>query len=363
VASFHEPPKILVVNDEAPLRLLCRVNLESEGFDVEEAADGPSGLAMARDEKPDLILLDTMMPGLDGWRVAESLRGDPASDNIRFVFVAPRPPKGYQDYVRAFEIGANDYFTLPFNPLELAPRVRQVLERTSRGDRDDFVRKRLAELKYAPVESDASSTAAPNTGEAVKPGNHFFGRFLTSAAVVAVVLALIGGTIFLSVHPLSWHFNPEESVSVTNACLGAQHRFEHDRTSEEGLRNAGVLYPIALNARDKSNRVVVLFVDPSDVPRAGNDMKKVVRTWVLGRLRKNVIPGDELRRGVNRSVRTSDNAVIAYLGNEPDHIFATEKAHRVVDDCVTVVREPDAFSNWAGAFSSRTLDHPFSTQK
>jgi hypothetical protein len=184
-------------------------------------------------------------------------------------------------------------------------------------------------------------------------------RVLLGAAVVTV---LVGGTLYLSFRPLSWDFNAQESVDFTNSCLGTQHRFEHDRRSEEGLRNAGVRSPIALNATDRSNRVVVLFVNRGDVRRAESAMKRLVRTWVLQRLRKNVAEVDQakLRRGVDRSVRSADNAVIVYLGNEPQHIYATEQSHRVVDDCVTVVREPDAFSNWAGAFSSRTLDHPFS---
>ena len=68
--------KVLVIDDEAPIRLLCRVNLEAEGMAVIEAADGPSGVEKARDERPDVILLDVMMPGLDGWRVAEQLLED-----------------------------------------------------------------------------------------------------------------------------------------------------------------------------------------------------------------------------------------------------------------------------------------------
>jgi len=64
---------VLVIDDEAPIRLLCRVNLEAEGMKVAEAADGPSGLEKARANPPDVILLDVMMPGLDGWRVAEQL--------------------------------------------------------------------------------------------------------------------------------------------------------------------------------------------------------------------------------------------------------------------------------------------------
>ena len=64
--------RVLVIDDEAPIRLLCRVNLEAEGMGVLEASDGPSGLEKARHELPDVVLLDVMMPGLDGWGVAEA---------------------------------------------------------------------------------------------------------------------------------------------------------------------------------------------------------------------------------------------------------------------------------------------------
>jgi two-component system, OmpR family, alkaline phosphatase synthesis response regulator PhoP len=67
------PTKALVIDDEAPIRLLCRVNLEAEGMDVVEAGDGEAGLELARSERPDVILLDVMMPVLDGWQVAERL--------------------------------------------------------------------------------------------------------------------------------------------------------------------------------------------------------------------------------------------------------------------------------------------------
>ncbi len=71
--EHHARTKVLVIDDETPIRLLCRVNLEAEGMEVVEAADGPSGLREAHDEKPDIVLLNVMMPGLDGWRVAEEL--------------------------------------------------------------------------------------------------------------------------------------------------------------------------------------------------------------------------------------------------------------------------------------------------
>src|SRR5436305_8883786 len=82
--------KVLVIDDEAPIRLLCRVNLEAEGMNVIEAADGPSGVEKAREEGPDVILLDVMMPGLDGWRVAEELLDDDRTVGIPIIFMTAR---------------------------------------------------------------------------------------------------------------------------------------------------------------------------------------------------------------------------------------------------------------------------------
>src|SRR5438552_18443776 len=94
--------KVLVIDDEAPIRLLCRVNLEAEGMDVLEAADGPSGLDQARTEGPDVILLDVMMPRLDGWRVAEELLLDQATNRLPIVFLTARAE--FRDRHRALGI-------------------------------------------------------------------------------------------------------------------------------------------------------------------------------------------------------------------------------------------------------------------
>ena len=115
--------KVLVIDDEAPIRLLCRVNLEAEGMDVIEAPDGPSGVDKARDERPDVILLDVMMPGLDGWRVAEQLFEDDRTVAIPIIFLTARAE--FRDRARGLDIGGVDYVTKPFNPLELAPLVQK----------------------------------------------------------------------------------------------------------------------------------------------------------------------------------------------------------------------------------------------
>jgi len=137
--------RVLVIDDESPIRLLCLVNLEAEGMVVLEAADGPSGLEKARAELPDVILLDVMMPGLDGWRVAEELLDDPRTGSIPIVFLTARAE--LRDRARGIDLGGVDYVTKPFNPVELAPLVRDLLERVARGERDDLRREKLSELR------------------------------------------------------------------------------------------------------------------------------------------------------------------------------------------------------------------------
>jgi DNA-binding response OmpR family regulator len=136
---------VLVIDDEAPIRLLCRVNLEAEGMTVLEAADGPTGLEKARESTPDVVLLDVMMPGLDGWRVAEQLLQDDRTSEIPIIFLTARAE--FRDRARGLDIGGVDYVTKPFNPLELAPLVRDLLERIERGERDELRGEKLAELR------------------------------------------------------------------------------------------------------------------------------------------------------------------------------------------------------------------------
>ena len=137
--------KVLVIDDEAPIRLLCRVNLEAERMDVIEAADGPSGVEKARNESPDVILLDVMMPGLDGWRVAEQLLEDDRTRGIPIVFLTARAE--FRDRAKGIDIGGIDYVTKPFNPLELAPLVRSLLARIEKGEGDDIRAEKLTELR------------------------------------------------------------------------------------------------------------------------------------------------------------------------------------------------------------------------
>ena len=137
--------RVLVIDDEGPIRLLCRVNLEAAGMVVHEAEDGATGVEAARRETPDVILLDVMMPGMDGWDVFGELLKDERTAKIPIVFLTARAE--LRDQARGLELGGVDYVTKPFNPLHLAPLVNDLLERVERGDVQERRRERLAELR------------------------------------------------------------------------------------------------------------------------------------------------------------------------------------------------------------------------
>jgi two-component system, OmpR family, alkaline phosphatase synthesis response regulator PhoP len=130
---------ILIVEDNADLAYGLQNNLEIEGYDVEVAGDGPSGLTQARSRRPDLVILDLMLPGLDGYRVLKTLR-DEGHDMPVLILTAHGQEA---DKVRGFRLGADDYVTKPFGLLELMARVGALIRRTSRrpvasGARETF---------------------------------------------------------------------------------------------------------------------------------------------------------------------------------------------------------------------------------
>ena len=119
---------ILIIDDEKDLIELVRYNLEQEGFCVKGASDGESGLNTARKEIPDLILIDLMLPGMDGLEVCRSLRSDDRTASIPIIMLTAKSAES--DRIVGLELGADDYVTKPFSPRELAARVKAVLRRT-----------------------------------------------------------------------------------------------------------------------------------------------------------------------------------------------------------------------------------------
>jgi len=150
--------KILIVEDEPDMVLGLKDNFEFEGYEVVTANDGESGLERARAQKPDLIVLDVMLPRMSGLEVCKTLRGEGWEGPILMLTA-----RGQEiDKVVGLELGADDYVTKPFSIRELLARVRAVLRRT------DGTKKRLAEYSFADIALDFDSYTATRAGEALE---------------------------------------------------------------------------------------------------------------------------------------------------------------------------------------------------
>jgi DNA-binding response OmpR family regulator len=123
-------PRILVVDDEPDLIAVLRMGLQMEGFEVLEAADGAEGLRRAREDKPDLVVLDLMLPKMDGYQVCRSLKFDPRYKNLPILILSARP--GDQDRRLALEMGADDFIRKPYDLKDLVSRIRGRLKHGGR---------------------------------------------------------------------------------------------------------------------------------------------------------------------------------------------------------------------------------------
>lgn len=123
--------RILIVDDSKETVRAVRVYLERDGFDVYSAGDGSSALHIIHREQPDLVVLDLMLPDINGMEITRTLRKDARLRHIPIIMLTARVED--EDRISGLEIGADDYITKPFNPREVAARVRSVLRR-SRGD-------------------------------------------------------------------------------------------------------------------------------------------------------------------------------------------------------------------------------------
>jgi two-component system, OmpR family, alkaline phosphatase synthesis response regulator PhoP len=120
---------VLVIDDEKDLIELVRYNFEKEGFLVKGALDGESGMSAAVRDNPDIILIDLMLPGIDGLEVCRRLRSETRTARIPIIMLTAKSAES--DRIVGLELGADDYVTKPFSPRELAARVKAVLRRSS----------------------------------------------------------------------------------------------------------------------------------------------------------------------------------------------------------------------------------------
>ena len=123
--------RILVVDDDRKIVRLLRASLEQAGYQVFVAYDGETALHMLRRERPDLVVLDLMLPDRDGWDVTRVMRGDPTLADTPIIMLTARVE--HHDRIVGLELGADDYITKPFSPRELVARVRAVLRRVRGG--------------------------------------------------------------------------------------------------------------------------------------------------------------------------------------------------------------------------------------
>ncbi|MBV9774435.1 MAG: response regulator transcription factor [Gemmatimonadetes bacterium] len=154
--------RILVVEDNPDLAFGLRNNLEIEGYEVEVAGDGLRGFARVQDWRPELVILDLMLPGMDGYRVLRAVREE--GIDVPVLILTARGEEA--DKVRGFRLGADDYVTKPFGVLELLARVEALLRRT--GKRDGRAGEDADPVeRFGDVEVDPATRAVTRRGEAV----------------------------------------------------------------------------------------------------------------------------------------------------------------------------------------------------
>jgi len=191
--------KVLVVEDEASIRQFIAINLERSGFDVLEADTGEKGLEMAAVYKPEVMVLDVMLPGIDGFQVCARLR-----EEMPELIIIMLTARGQDvDKITGLEIGADDYMVKPFNPRELTARIRSVLRRSERlktPDETPLVYKNLTmdlksqkffkdnvEIELTPTEFSVLKMFMSNVGRALSRnelfnavwGKNYFGDLKT----------------------------------------------------------------------------------------------------------------------------------------------------------------------------------------
>lgn len=152
-------PRVLIVEDDADIRELIRYNLEQEGFKVREAATGEEGLVSARKKPPDVVLLDLMLPGIQGLEVCRRLRNLTETRTTPIIMVTAKGEE--PDIVAGLEMGADDYMSKPFSTRELVARVRSVLRRSSADEARTII-------EVGPLEIDSERHEVNLRGELLK---------------------------------------------------------------------------------------------------------------------------------------------------------------------------------------------------
>ena len=151
--------RILVVDDEEDILELVRYNLAKEGYHVTVALTGEDAIKKAQSESFDLIILDLMLPGIDGLEVAKRLKNSPNTESVPIVMLSAKGEE--TDIVTGLELGADDYITKPFSPRIMIARVRAALRRDTSGTRDEKASVRIFELEIDPGRRSVLAAGKP----------------------------------------------------------------------------------------------------------------------------------------------------------------------------------------------------------
>jgi signal transduction histidine kinase/DNA-binding response OmpR family regulator len=234
----REAPRVLVVDDDASIRQICREVLELGGYQVRDAGSANGALAEARRFRPDMILMDVLMPGIDGYRAAEMIRADPTIGMAPIIFLSARGDTA--DKVRAFRSGAEDYMVKPFDAAELLARVAKALDRQARElgaspttqlPGADAIQ---AEIERRLAVSDPTAVACYLDLDNLKAFNDYYGYAKANAVirqtgdVIRYIVTRLGGP-----GDFIGHIAGDDFVFVTGAdnvdavCKGICERFDH----------------------------------------------------------------------------------------------------------------------------------------
>ena len=219
------PKKILLVDDEPEIIEICRDYLKAAGFDVVTAKDGALGLSAARREKPDLIVLDLMMPEMDGLDLCRNIRRD---SNVPIIMLTARVEE--TDKLIGLEIGADDYMTKPFSPRELVARVKVVLRRVSGDAAAEMIRVGNVSLDRAHYEVQVGTRAVQLTptefeimATLMSQPSRIFSRMQLLNAVHGVAFESYERAIDSHIHNLRHKLEPDELIITVH---GVGYKFE-----------------------------------------------------------------------------------------------------------------------------------------
>jgi DNA-binding response OmpR family regulator len=189
-------PHLLLIDDDLRLAGMVGEYLRGQGFEMSHAADGSLGLTHAQALKPDLLILDLMMPGIDGLEVCRRLRAlpEPVRDTPILMLTAKGDP---MDRVIGLELGADDYLAKPFEPRELLARIKAILRRQSMPRPDELAQAATAQLTFGSLEIDRDARAVHVKGQSVELTSYQFdllvalaeraGRVLTREQIMEAV--------------------------------------------------------------------------------------------------------------------------------------------------------------------------------